>query len=35
MGIQERHEIEIEAMGMDRDYKRVLCGGHPKMSPYK
>ena len=33
IGIQERYEIEIEAMGMDNDHIYVLCGGHPKLSP--
>ena len=33
IGIQERYEIEIEAMGMDSDHIHVLCGGHPKLSP--
>jgi len=33
IGIQERYEIEIEAMGMDKDHVHVLCGGHPKLSP--
>ena len=32
IGIQERYEIEIEAMGMDGDHIHVLCGGHPKLS---
>lgn len=32
-GIEERYEIEIEAMGMDKDHIHVLCGGHPKLSP--
>ncbi len=33
IGIQERYEIEIEALGMDRDHIHILCGGHPKISP--
>lgn len=33
IGIEERYEIEIEAMGMDKDHIHVLCGGHPKLSP--
>ena len=33
IGIQERYEIEIEAMGMDKDHIHLLYGGHPKMSP--
>ena len=32
LGIQERYEIEIEAMGMDKDHIHLLCGGHPKLS---
>ncbi len=32
LGIQERYEIEVEAMGMDRDHIHLLCGGHPKLS---
>ncbi len=33
VGIQERYEIEIEALGMDKDHIHLLCGGHPKLSP--
>lgn len=33
IGIEERYEIEMEAMGMDKDHIHVLCGGHPKLSP--
>lgn len=32
IGIQERYEIEIEAMGMDNDHIHILCGAHPKIS---
>lgn len=32
IGIQERYEIEIEAMGMDKDHIHILCGAHPKIS---
>ncbi|MBT9169033.1 MAG: hypothetical protein DDT19_02385 [Syntrophomonadaceae bacterium] len=32
LGIQERYEIEIEAMGMDNDHIHILCGAHPKIS---
>ncbi len=32
VGIQERYEIEIEALGMDKDHIHVLCGGHTKLS---
>jgi len=31
-GIEERYEIEIEAMGMDKDHIHLLCGAHPKIS---
>jgi putative transposase len=33
IGIEERYEVEFEALGMDRDHIHVLCGGHPKISP--
>jgi len=33
LSIQERYEIEIEAMGIDRDHIHLLCGEHPKLSP--
>jgi putative transposase len=32
-GIEERYEIEMETMGMDRDHIHLLCGAHPKLSP--
>jgi putative transposase len=32
IGIQERYDIEIEALGMDSDHIHVLCSGHPKLS---
>ena len=32
-GIQERYEIEMEAMGMDDDHIHLLCGAHPKTPP--
>ncbi len=32
IGIEERYEIEIEALGMDKDHIHILCGGHPKIS---
>ena len=32
IGIEERYEIEIEALGMDR-HIHVLCGAHFKLSP--
>jgi hypothetical protein len=31
--IEERYEIEMETMGMDRDHIHLLCGAHPKLSP--
>lgn len=30
--IEQRYEIEMEAMGMDEDHIHLLCGGHPKLS---
>ena len=30
--IEQRYEIEMEAMGMDTDHVHLLCGGHPKLS---
>lgn len=33
MGIQERYEIDIEAMGMDKNRIHVLCGAHPNIAP--
>jgi putative transposase len=33
IGIEERYEIEIEALGMDKDHIHLLCSGHPKISP--
>lgn len=32
IGIEERYEVEIEAMGMDKDHVHILCSGHPKIS---
>ena len=32
-GIAERHSIEMEAIGCDRDHIHVLCGAHPKLAP--
>jgi len=32
-GIQERHAIEVEALGMDKDHIHLLCGAHPKIAP--
>lgn len=33
LGIQERYDIEIEAMGMDGNHIHILCSSHPKISP--
>ncbi len=30
--IEQRYEIEMEALGMDGDHIHLLCGGHPKLS---
>ena len=32
-GIAERYEIEIEAIGTDKDHIHLLCGAHPKIAP--
>jgi putative transposase len=32
-GIGERYEIEMEALGMDKDHVHLLCGAHPKIAP--
>ena len=32
ISIQERYELEIEALGMDNDHIHILCGAHPKIS---
>jgi len=32
-GIAERHCIEMEAIGCDRDHIHLLCGTHPKLAP--
>ncbi len=26
-------QLEIEAMGMDKDHIHIVCGAHPKVSP--
>ena len=31
--IEQRYEIEIEALGTDGDHVHLLCGAHPKFSP--
>ncbi len=33
VGIAERYEIEMEALGMDGDHVHLLCGAHPKEAP--
>ena len=33
VGIQERYEIEMEAIGTDKNHIHLLCGAHPKTSP--
>ena len=33
LGIGERYEIEIEALGIDKDHVHLLCGAHPKIAP--
>ncbi len=35
LGISDRYEIEVEALGMDGDHIHLLCGGHPKLAPGK
>ena len=32
-GIEERYEIEMEKIGVDKDHMHLLCGSHPKISP--
>jgi putative transposase len=32
-GIEERHAIEMEAIGCDKDHIHVLCSAHPKIAP--
>lgn len=32
-GIAERHSIEMEAIGCDKDPIHLLCGAHPKVAP--
>ena len=34
-GIAERHAIEMEAIGCDKDHIHVLCSAHPKIAPGK
>ena len=33
IGIEERYEIEMEAIGTDKNHIHLLCGAHPKISP--
>src|SRR3712207_1180434 len=35
VGISQRYEIEVEAFGSDGGHIHLLCGGHPKMAPWK
>ena len=32
-GIEERYEIEMEAVGCDKNHIHLLCGAHPKIAP--
>ena len=32
-GISERYEIEMEAIGIDKDHIHLLCSAHPKIAP--
>ena len=32
-GIDERHAIEMEAIGCDKDHIHLLCSSHPKIAP--
>ncbi len=32
-GIGERYEIEMEALGLDKEHIHLLCGAHPKIAP--
>ena len=32
-GISDRYEIEMEAIGTDKDHIHLLCGAHPKIAP--
>ena len=32
-GIEERHAIEMEAIGCDKDRIQVFCSAHPKIAP--
>ena len=32
-GIAERYEIEMEAIGCDKNHIHLLCGAHPKIAP--
>ena len=33
IGIEERYEIEREAIGTDKNHVHLLCSAHPKTSP--
>ena len=32
-GIEERYDIEMEAIGCDKNHIHLLCEAHPKLSP--
>ena len=32
-GIEERHAIEMEAIGCDKEHIHVLCSAHPQIAP--
>ena len=32
-GIEERYEIEMEAIGTDKNHIHLLCSAHPKIAP--
>jgi putative transposase len=33
VGIEERYDIEMEAVGCDKNHIHLLCGAHPKIAP--
>ncbi len=35
IGIEERYEIEMEAIGSDKNHIHLLCSAHPKLAPGK
>ena len=32
-GIEERYDIEMDAVGCDKNHIHLLCGAHPKIAP--